>query len=308
MKCIWKVTRQIPQYLPGLKVAELLKEMQAFFHGYSEIVPSPRPDDKLYRTAKTILFHLTEHMGTEILDHLSLVPEQSRVAVYVRKTLAKKRVSSTGSTKTHDDKVDGKDGEIAASSRSGKEGATVEKSPFLHDGLSLKDLVLLGEIIDKIAPDTEHQGLKELYVFQQSHPDVDIPSLFRCQSSLYQSYIVKGMELMREQQRMLDRGKTPAVFRKEMIASDYYIQGRKKSRELREKTANLLNIELDKTGMSPLVSRATTQAPPTSDENMPAVAPVLSKPLATTETTKLPTSSAHLEDFRRRLEKLKGSK
>ena len=99
--------------------------------------------------------------------------------MYVRKTLAKKRVSATGSTKTHEDKVDGKDGEIAASSRSGKEGVTVEKSPFLHDGLSLKDLVLLGEIIDKITPDTEHQGLKELYVFQLSHPDVDIPSLFR---------------------------------------------------------------------------------------------------------------------------------
>ena len=65
-QCIWKVTRQIPQYMPGLKVAELLKEMQAFFHGYSEIVPNPRPDDKPYRTAKTILFHLTEHMGTEV--------------------------------------------------------------------------------------------------------------------------------------------------------------------------------------------------------------------------------------------------
>ena len=114
------------------------------------------------------------------------------------------------------------------------------------------------------------------------------PSLVRCQSSLYQSYIVKGLELMKQQQRMLDSGKTPgtgiillhtatfpltifffllfaAVFRKEMMASgnndyvqcnkrrnfifstlfygaDYCIQGRRKSRELREKTANLLNI------------------------------------------------------------------
>ena len=95
--------------------------------------------------------------------------------MYVRKTLAKKRVSGT---KTHDDKVDGKDGGNTLS-KSGKDGEAVEQSPFLHDGLSLTDLVLLGEIIDKIAPDTEHQGLMELYAFQQSHPDVDIPSLFR---------------------------------------------------------------------------------------------------------------------------------
>ena len=65
-QCIWKVTRQIPQYIPGLNVDQLLNEMQTFFHEYSLIVPSPKADDKPYRTAKTILFHLTEHMGAEV--------------------------------------------------------------------------------------------------------------------------------------------------------------------------------------------------------------------------------------------------
>ena len=32
-----------------------------------------------------------------------------------------------------------------------------QPSPFLHDALSLKDLVLLGEIIDKLNPATQHQ-------------------------------------------------------------------------------------------------------------------------------------------------------
>ena len=52
--------------MPGLKVDQLLKEMQDFFHGYTQIVPSPKADDKPYRTAKTILFHLTDHMGSEV--------------------------------------------------------------------------------------------------------------------------------------------------------------------------------------------------------------------------------------------------
>ena len=52
--------------MPGLDIDQLLKGLQAFFHGYTQIVPSPKPDDKPYRTAKTVLFHLTEHMGSEV--------------------------------------------------------------------------------------------------------------------------------------------------------------------------------------------------------------------------------------------------
>ena len=52
--------------MSGLNLDELLKEMQAFFHGYAHVVPSPKSDDKPSRTAKTILFHLTEHMGAEV--------------------------------------------------------------------------------------------------------------------------------------------------------------------------------------------------------------------------------------------------
>ena len=47
-------------YLEG----QLLKEIQTFFDGYTAIVPS---DDKPYRTAKTILFHLTEQMGPQVV-------------------------------------------------------------------------------------------------------------------------------------------------------------------------------------------------------------------------------------------------
>ena len=66
-QCIWKATRQIPQFIPTLKVDQLLKEIQTFFDGYTAIVPSPKADDKPYRTAKTILFHLTEQVGSEVV-------------------------------------------------------------------------------------------------------------------------------------------------------------------------------------------------------------------------------------------------
>ena len=112
----------------------------------------------------------------------------------MQKTLAKKRVSGAGATKTQKDRVDGKEEKL--SSKLAKERG--EQSPFLHDGLSLKDLVLLGEIIDKIAPATEEQGMKELYAFQQSHPDIDIPSLFRLVGSCLgerKSVLISGVSL-----------------------------------------------------------------------------------------------------------------
>ena len=94
----------------------------------------------------------------QILDHMSLVPEQSRVAVYVRKTLAKKRRSNESSKKGKSEEIDGGSKGLKVAGGGGVKRAETEvQSPFLHDGLSLKDLVLLGEIIDKLNPATEHQ-------------------------------------------------------------------------------------------------------------------------------------------------------
>ena len=56
---------------------------------------------------------------SQILDHLSLVPEQSRVAIYVRKTLAKKRLSGRGGGGGQGEGVDGDKG-----SRDSRTGST----------------------------------------------------------------------------------------------------------------------------------------------------------------------------------------
>ena len=37
-----------------------------FFQGYAEIVPNPSAQDLPYRTVKTILYHVTNTMGTEV--------------------------------------------------------------------------------------------------------------------------------------------------------------------------------------------------------------------------------------------------
>ena len=71
--------------------------------------------------------------------------------MYVRKTLTKKRLSNGGK------KEGGNKGTGLKVMGGVKSGEVEVQSPFLHDGLSLQDLVLLGEIIDKLNPATEHQ-------------------------------------------------------------------------------------------------------------------------------------------------------
>ena len=65
-QCIWKITRQLPQLLSSLNLDHLLYEVHLFFQGYTQLVPSPTPEDTPYRTVKTILFHLTNLVGTEV--------------------------------------------------------------------------------------------------------------------------------------------------------------------------------------------------------------------------------------------------
>ena len=64
----------------------------------------------------------------QVLDHLSLVPEQSRVAQYVRKTLAKKRRSGGGKVGGGKGGCDGVDGEGCdkTGGYSGRSGAKVK--------------------------------------------------------------------------------------------------------------------------------------------------------------------------------------
>ena len=66
MKCLWKVTKQLTEILPSLKLDQLLREIHLFFSSYSRLVATPTASDTPYRTAKTVLYHLTTLLGSEV--------------------------------------------------------------------------------------------------------------------------------------------------------------------------------------------------------------------------------------------------
>jgi len=43
MKCLWKITRQLPQLLSSLNLDQLLREVHLFFQGYTQLLPSRPP-------------------------------------------------------------------------------------------------------------------------------------------------------------------------------------------------------------------------------------------------------------------------
>lgn len=65
-QCLWKLTRQVPELVGGLKVDQLLLDMHEFMVGYLRIVGNPSTEDIPFRTIKTLLFHLTNTLGAKV--------------------------------------------------------------------------------------------------------------------------------------------------------------------------------------------------------------------------------------------------
>ena len=66
MKCLWKLTRQIPESVSSLNLDQLLLDIHQFMAGYEKVVPSPSAEDYPFRTVKTVLYHLTNTVGGEV--------------------------------------------------------------------------------------------------------------------------------------------------------------------------------------------------------------------------------------------------
>ena len=156
MKCLWKLTRQIPQFITTVNLDQLLLEIHQFMVGYLGVVSSPSPEDTPFRTIKTILFHVTNILGakvrtcvcvfvheydlpsppspllppsTQILDHLSLIKDsnRSKVTIYIRKTLAKQK--GEGSSPAPSNQVGGND--------SGRKRTSMKESKVIYTKLTV---------------------------------------------------------------------------------------------------------------------------------------------------------------------------
>ena len=71
VKCLWKLTRKIPEILTNINVEDLFLDLDKFFTFYTSL-PSTPTDETPFRTVKTIIYHIINIMGAKVLlFHLS---------------------------------------------------------------------------------------------------------------------------------------------------------------------------------------------------------------------------------------------
>ena len=63
---MWRLTRQLNELSSDFNIDKLLNDINNFLIGYSLLNHTPSSEDKPYRTVKTILYHLTKNLKSEV--------------------------------------------------------------------------------------------------------------------------------------------------------------------------------------------------------------------------------------------------
>ena len=69
LKCLWKLTRKIPEILTTINVEELFLDLDKFFAYYTSLTTAPS-DETPFRTVKTIIYHIVNIMGTRVCYYM----------------------------------------------------------------------------------------------------------------------------------------------------------------------------------------------------------------------------------------------
>uniref|UniRef100_A0A5S6QMP4 TOG domain-containing protein n=1 Tax=Trichuris muris TaxID=70415 RepID=A0A5S6QMP4_TRIMR len=184
LKCIWKWSGLVPNFVEKLHLSRLLLEAHTFFvlfppsYWSSGSVP-----DVPCRTVKTIVHLLVKHLGAErLLAHVDLIdtPETSEAIKYIKKCdsiLHKSQQSNRSSA-------------VPEQSSSGSVKSS-DVDPF-HERLK--------DILSRVANKATCKGaLNELREFKASHPTVDLKPYMQSFGPAFQSFINRHLQCSSDQ-------------------------------------------------------------------------------------------------------------
>lgn len=100
LKCIWRNTKDMPEKANDINYDAILLEMYEFMVTIPQSwwQKNPQLDDSPIRTVKTMLYTFVNIKGVEILNHMTEIPTDSELCLYLRKVCVKDNYSIT----THD--------------------------------------------------------------------------------------------------------------------------------------------------------------------------------------------------------------
>jgi cytoskeleton-associated protein 5 len=208
MKCIWRQIRRLSsqnaadqQIIAQIDTAKILNEINAFLKMYPSSSWQLKPSDLPLRTVKTLLFHLAKARQSSIIDDLNEIKasDDSEIKVYIMKLFR----NGFHLTNANNSNIGGNNTNMSFGFNTSTTGNAKLKSSLISPEkngspiLSRDASDQLSSIIKKIGQvETSKDGLRELYDFKQSHPDIDLNKYFKNSSGKLQSYIQENLKLI----------------------------------------------------------------------------------------------------------------
>ena len=281
MKCLWRLTRTLEEYIRFVKINTLLHDVDRFFIDYARINrASPKSDDKVFKTAKTIVYHVANALDIEVWDYTDKLarPEQSRVTRIIRNTLNKLNKSQDPSHISSSDLSMRNVSGVIDSNLSLSDGTHTKIFPAarlraqLNQGMAdVGDEKFgnqevnsrLAQIFTRIgARDNSDQGLSDLYDFMVANPTTDLRPFLKSTSSIFQGYIERGLQSIEREK------KNP--FKETFVKTNHEdIETRSSYLRLREKTRVVMDLDLPlpPTGIPTLQTKTSACNTPRLEHN-----------------------------------------
>ncbi|KAI6653594.1 Cytoskeleton-associated protein 5 [Oopsacas minuta] len=273
MKSVWRLTRNLNDNIRLIKVNKLLFDVDQFFIAYTRVGTTPRSEDKLYKTAKTIVFHVANSLDTEVWDYTDLIvkPEQSHVCRTIRNTLNKLSKSQDSSLSSNSDvsirntSMHNQDSSISREGEHAKMSPAARFRAQLNQGMedvgdervgNQEVNSRLAQIFTRIgAREISGQGLADLYNFMLANPTTDLRPFLKSTSNIFQGYIERGLQSIERDMRNPFK-ETSKIYQGDIETRSSYLR-------LRENARRTMDLEL------PLPPKQATSYSPGLSVNAP---------------------------------------
>ena len=244
MKCLWKMIRSLSEDIRLIKVNKLLFDVDQFLIAYTRIASTPRSEDKLFKTAKTIVFHVANILDIEVWDYTDMIatPDQSLVIRNIRSTLNKLNRSQDNESSKNSSMNSTLNSEKGQSKISPAARFRAQLNQGMEDvgeerGGNQEVNNRLAQIFTRIGSrEISRQGLADLYNFMLANPSTDLRPFLKSTSNIFQDYIERGLRSV--------EGDMKNPFKEQTKIYKGDIETRTSYLRLREKARRTMDLEL----------------------------------------------------------------
>ena len=244
MKCLWRLIRSLTEDIRLIKVNKLLFDVDQFFIAYTRIASTPRSEDKLFKTAKTIVFHVANILDVEVWDYTDMIAktDQSLVIRNIRSTLNKLNRSLDSDTSKNSSMNSSLNSEKGQPKMSPATRFRAQLNQGMEDvgderGGNQEVNNRLAQIFTRIGSrEISRQGLADLYNFMLANPSTDLRPFLKSTSNIFQEYIERGLRSV--------EGDMKNPFKEPTKIYKGDIETRSSYMRLREKARRTMDLEL----------------------------------------------------------------